>query len=283
MNIFLLYNYSSGTTGDFFERAFRKLENKDLKIITNRQLPMPVKHTGEGIKTVCKELKIDWLIQIDSGGAFNIPADMGKTKTCFYSIDTFFNPARVKESLKKYDKIGYAQKKFAVNKNEFWLPLGADIDVYKPKVIRKKYDISFCGTTLDRISQAERNDYLEQLVLNFNIYIGRDYNEWANLRYNEALFVFNMGISDDLNMRTFEGMASGSILLQNPVDGLNDFFEKDKHYIEFTNKKELVQTIFDRMADVENLKTISDNAVKEVREKHTYVHRAKQLLEKLKK
>jgi O-antigen biosynthesis protein len=285
MNVFLLYNYSSGTTGDFIERAFRKLEKEtsDLKIITNRDLPLPVKHTGEGIKTVCEKLKIDWLIQIDSGGAFNLPIDMGKTKTLFYSIDTFFNPERVKAGLTKYDLIAYAQKKFVVKDNEFWWALGADVDVYKPKMVRKKYDVAFCGTFLDKISQNERNEYLEQLVLNHNVYIGRDYNEWANLRYNEAFFVFNRGINDDLNMRVFEGMASGSVLLMNEVDTLKDFFKPDIHYIEYKDKKELIQIIFDRRMDVDALRTISDNAIKEIREKHTYYHRVKELYEKIRK
>ena len=120
-----------------------------------------------------------------------------------YDIDTFVKTDLKKKFMEQYDYKFYEQKRFASGKNEYWLPLGADCSIYRPLRTKRKYDMAFCGSImLDKLHE-KRNNYLRELVKNVNIYIGKDSNEFANLRYNEAHFVFNQGVCNDLNMPVF--------------------------------------------------------------------------------
>jgi spore maturation protein CgeB len=172
-----------------------------------------------------------------------------------------------------------------VGKNEYWLPLAADTDVYKPINTQLKHDVAFCGTFLVRDSQAERNKCLkaltnEQYKGGIDFYIGRDYNEYACLKYNQSRMVFNMGIGNDINMRLFEAMASNVPVLYNHVDGLEDLgFKPWEHYLPFTNEKDVLKAVYLGINMHEGINEISNKAYKEVKEKHTYLHRVNTLLD----
>lgn len=282
VNIFLIYNYSRGTTGDYIERALRR----HAKVFTNREYP--IKPNGEGLKTFCKELKIDYILQVDSGGWYHIPKYINLPRAA-YSIDTFINTEGIKRELSGYDKIFYAQKRFATEKNEAWLPLGVDRETYKPIQCGNKFDIAFCGTFLKRDLNHKRNDCLRALVEDYHtkgreglqVYIGRDYNEKACLRYCQASMVFNMGIQNDINMRLFEVMATGTPGLYSNVDGLADLgFKPDVHYINFTGAEDVVQAVYKALNDKDKRIQISKNAIAEIK-KHTYDVRIREILQNI--
>lgn len=282
-NIMLLYNYSEGTTGDFIERALRKYA----RVITNRDFQCGA--NGEGIREVVKHRGINLLLQVDSGGWIKIPRNLPCLTAC-YSIDTFTAPEKIKKDiLYPYDIKMYAQKRFAVDKNEYWVPLGVDTDTYKPKTVRLKHNIAFCGTFLVRRSQAKRNDCLKALVeehykKGVRFYLGRDYNEYASLRYSESELVFNMGIMDypsgaDVNMRFFEAMATGTPQICNKMDGAEELgFKAGVHYFEYTDKSDVVKVMYQALNNPQKRKEVSSAAYATVINGHTYVHRIKQML-----
>jgi spore maturation protein CgeB len=198
-----------------------------------------------------------------------------------------------KDILYQYDLKFYAQKKFAQDKNEYWLPLAVDPETYKPIQCVLKYDVAFCGTFIAKRSQAKRNACLKALTNEFmkgqiELYIGRDYNEYAGLRYNEARFVFNMGIAGDINMRFFEAAVAGVPQFYTEVDGLKELgFEPDVHYIGFTDEKDLIKNMFltlnQNVLDpskmpMEKANEIRKAAAKLVMEKHTYDHRVREMI-----
>lgn len=278
ITVFMLYNYSEGTTGDFIERAMRNYAH----VLTNRDFP--IKPNGEGLRTVIQKYKIDYLLQVDSGGWYRVPKSLPCIKAA-YSIDTFVRPAEIKDSLKNYDVKMYAQKRFAEKEGEHWIPLGVDIEVYKPIMCDKVHDVGFCGTFIVRRSQAARNKCLKALINEdyknlLNVYIGRDYNDMAGLKYNQSYIVFNMGIQNDVNMRFFEAAATLTPQTYNDVDGLKELgFLPDEHYIPFKNESDIVPEIYRALNDKDRMKKIQGKAFKEVIGKHTYKHRVLKMLE----
>lgn len=274
LNIMMIYNYNEGTTGDFLERAFKHYA---------RVMRPNIKPNGEGIRTLVKQYKIDLILQVDSGGWVRIPPDIG-CKTACYSIDTFNNTEKIFDIIKNYDYKFFAQKRFAQKDKEYWLPLGADTDVYKPVNTTLEHDISFCGTFLVKKSQADRNKYLKTLVNEaykggLNFYLGRDYNEHACLKYNQSRLVFNMGIANDINMRFFEVMACGIPQLYNHVDGIEELgFKADEHYLSFENEKEMIKKMWLAINYPDKLKDMVEKSFYLVMNNHTYKHRIEQLI-----
>lgn len=275
LRILLLYNYHPHTTGAFIEKQLRKMA----KVITPRQTGIAM--NGEGIKTIVDKLNITHVLQIDSGVNFLVPKlDI---PVIYYSIDTFDKTDFKMEQMRGADFIFYAQRKFVKRKNEEWLPLGADTDVYRQLNTIKKYEVGFCGTILVDKLHHERNEMLRQITNDFNFYWGKDSNEYANLRYNESYFTFNFCIANDLNMRVFEAMASGSILLCNDCDGIDDYFESGKHYFKYKDYEDLKNIVNEWGGKVQELINISRTAREEIANKHTYYHRAIQICNRLKK
>ena len=286
LRMLMIYNYTPGTTGDFIERALRRY----VKVITNRDVQ--IGGNGEGIKTVCEQMGINCVLQVDSGGWTRMPKI--KTLKAAYSIDTFTAPDKIKKDiLYPYDIKFYAQKKFAQEKNEYWLPLAVDPEVYKPIHCILKYDVAFCGTFIVKRSQAKRNACLKALANEhmkgaIELYIGRDYNEYAGLRYNESKFVFNMGICDDINMRLCEAAACGTPQFYNEVDGLSDLgFLPDEHYIKFTDASDIVKTMYltfnedklhPELDPMHKAIKVKDAAYQLVMSRHTYDHRAREIV-----
>ena len=54
--------------------------------------------------------------------------------------------------------------------------------------------------------------------------------EEMNLLFNQAKIVFNISRDCELNMRVFEALGSGSLLLTDRVSGLTDLFEPGYHF-----------------------------------------------------
>jgi hypothetical protein len=252
------------------------------KVWNTTDLRIPFR-TGDRIKEIIKRLGINLLIQVDSPGWVHIPRNLD-IPTVAYSIDTFINTEYQYKKLERYKYRFYAQKYFA-RKGEYHLPLGYDPDIYQPKKVwdKGKFDVAFCGTVLIGKMHEARNQHLKALVENVNVYIGRDYDYGANKRYNEAYMVFNFGIENiegkgGVNMRVFEAMATGTPMLYNKSDGMDELgFKAGEHYIEYANPDDLIKKIRENKS-IERISEISKNAL-QVISNHTYGHRVRKMLE----
>ena len=63
--------------------------------------------------------------------------------------------------------------------------------------------------------------------------------------YSAARMVFNRSIKNDLNMRVFEGLASGSLLLTNDLgeNGQDELFRDGAHLAAYREADDLVDKI----------------------------------------
>jgi glycosyltransferase involved in cell wall biosynthesis len=92
--------------------------------------------------------------------------------------------------------------------------------------------------------------------------------------YGQSKIVFNASINGDVNMRVFEAMAAGALLVTDRVgNGLSDLFEEDTHYIGYSTISEALEKIgyfLDKSEERENIAHAGQQAVLE---HHTYGHR----------
>ena len=88
--------------------------------------------------------------------------------------------------------------------------------------------------------------------------------------------VINKSIDNDLNMRIFEAMGNGSVLVTDKITNkINYLFKKNYHYLEYENLEDCVK-IFQKYLDSKNqkkLNLISSRAKKIILKYHTYEKR----------
>lgn len=162
---------------------------------------------------------------------------------------------------KKADYVFCAQKR-AVEEmkrdgipNPIWLPHAVEPQAYpKFDLLSKRYDVCFVG----HINTKNREDALDRLFGAFpNFYYGQALFEEAARKYAESKICFNIAMTDDLNMRNFEVMATGSFLLTSYlpdfadlglIDGkhlvlykdMDDCIAKAKYYLEHDVEREAI-------------------------------------------
>jgi len=167
-----------------------------------------------------------------------------------------------------------------------YLPWAAEHTCYRPYPILKKWDWSFIG----HINNQFRLDLLDRFCAEFPVGI-QGYLGWRNpavagwnvmddaaRKFSQSRIILNESIKEDLNMRTFEGLACKSMVLTEDVPDLRKHFENGKHLVTFTTIDEAVQKARYYLAHEDELQGIADAGYREFLDKHTYMHRAKEIL-----
>ena len=92
----------------------------------------------------------------------------------------------------------------------------------------------------------------------------------------------NIGITEaGYQQRIFEILCAGGFLLTNAVRDEN-IFEDKKHLVYYKNFDDLVNLCYYYNSHMEEAKIIANMGQQEVLEKHTYIHRAQQIVEDVK-
>lgn len=168
-----------------------------------------------------------------------------------------------------------------------YLPVAVEPDCYHPYPIMKKWDWSFIG----HLNSAHRIDLVDRFVKEFDLGDGKGYLGWrfphiqghnvlddAAKKFSMSRLVINDSIKNDLNMRTFEAMATGATLLTEENGPLLELFEPGKHLLTFRTIDEAVAKAKMILQDQPLLAEIGQAGLKEVLDKHTYHHRALEIL-----
>jgi len=223
----------------------------------------------------------DLHIRVDYG--IDRPFAVDLKPSVYYAIDTHIDPdwrvAMAKEA--DFDYIFCAQKlgtKLDWHTDKvFWLPLACDPEVHCiPNKMQKIHDICFVGS-VQPSWQYKRVQRLDKLFKQFpNFYFGNKYFREITKKYAESRIVFNSAHSTDINMRVFEAMCSGSFLLTDKQEW-HDLFVPGVHFDDYTDKDMIDKVIF-YLYDEEKRERIAEAGKKLVLEKHTYEHRAKEIL-----
>lgn len=212
----------------------------------------------------------------------------------YWASDTHINngqkgdsyPYRL-EMAKKADIVFCAQKR-AVDemkrdgvKNPIWLPHAVEPLAYqKGEMATKRYDVCFVGN----VNSQNRADALDRLFSEFpNFYYGQAlFNDAAN-RFAQSKICFNISMTDDLNMRTFEVMSTGSFLLTNWIPTIEDLFEDGKHLVLYRSLDEMVDKAKYYLAHDDEREKIAQAGYEHVMANHTIQHRVNVMLSEIAK
>jgi spore maturation protein CgeB len=261
------------STGIYFREAFKKLGS--------------VTHVYNDVLQYVKPGDFDVYIKIDDGlNTHKFPKEL--KPSVYYTIDTHIHAAWRAELAAdaEFDYIFCAQKAGETLpwacKNVKFLPLGCDPNYHMIRGKRdKKYDVCFIGNVQPQW-QKRRIERLDLLFKAFpNFYFGqKTFRDMAE-KFAESKLVFNSQYSDDINMRVFEAMCSGSALITEKLDW-QGMFEDGKHLIEYDSDENMIEQVQYYLENASEREFIAETGQREVLEKHTYYHRCKFILQEMK-
>jgi glycosyltransferase involved in cell wall biosynthesis len=183
-----------------------------------------------------------------------------------------------------FDEVFIAQQedvsKFSSVTNATWLPLACDEDLFQGEC-EKKWEVGFVGQwgnpssaryqTLKTISKLFRMNPQDRFYTP---------SEMSDV-YRSSSIVINHSVKGDLNMRVFEAMASGALLVTDRIgNGLEDIFEGGLDMVIYDSEQEAVEKIRFFLNHPQEANRIRKEGRKKVLEFHTYAKRWDQVLEK---
>src|SRR5919204_6215704 len=160
-----------------------------------------------------------------------------------------------------------------------WLPLACDPEIHCRYDVPKRFDVGFVGATGD--PYARRTALLARLECRYTI---NDYSrpytppEMARL-YSESHLVFNCSLRGEVNMRVFEGPATGTLLLTDRIgNGLTELVAEREHVVMYDDET-LIGVVDEVLRDGAARERIARQGYEHVRAHHTYDHRVSSLLD----
>ncbi len=206
-----------------------------------------------------------------------------------YLIDTHVSPELRLEMARHFDCTFLAQKgqvssfRAAGIGNVFWAPLGCHPEMHDVGELAREYDVAYVGSFSEEEGDRRR-ELLQKVAQCFpNHFMGRAWPPEMARIYARAKIVVNVCHNRDVNMRVFEAMASGALLLTEEAEGLDDLFEEGKHLLVYRSEDELTALIEEYLADEGARSRIAEAGRELVLREHTYAQRLEAILEQTKK
>ncbi|GMU93003.1 MAG: hypothetical protein AMXMBFR4_20610 [Candidatus Hydrogenedentota bacterium] len=162
--------------------------------------------------------------------------------------------------------------------NVAWLPLGCSPELHDVGPMPRIHDVAFVGA-LPHDPDDRRRRLLDAVAARFpNHRIGRFWPEEMARIYAQSRIVVNVSAARDVNMRVFEALASGALLITDPADGLEELFRDGEHLVVYRDDAELVPLIEKYLADHAERERIAAAGRALVLSEHTYRHRARRMM-----
>jgi spore maturation protein CgeB len=152
------------------------------------------------------------------------------------------------------------------------------LDFKFPQEEEKIWDICFIGT---EGKHSLRKVVLEILKINYpNSYFGRaHYTEILNY-YSKARIVVNYPINNDINLRIFEAMSAGALVITHRIkdNGFEEIFKENEHLVVFDDiLKEMRQKIDFYLENKDLRQKIAYQGFEYVKNNHTFRHRLRDI------
>ncbi len=302
MNIWIGYVAYPVTTAVYLERALRQLATVTTigphfpeELITkwkleNMKLPLrdqmiPTTFTpdmAEILSAMPEAQQPDLYLWVESVGGHE-PRNLSALrcpKAC-YLIDSHLNLEHHLAWCRQFDYVFTAQREYIpsfrqVNRNSYWLPLACDPDIHGGKSNRKQYDVGFVGALA---FNPRRQQLLDKLGSEVNLYRARCF--WHDMAevFAASKIVFNTFARNDLNMRFFEALCSGSMLLSDLAygSGQDELFRDGEEYARYHDST-LIETAKFYLDNDDLREQIAARGCRIVHNAHTYLHRMKDML-----
>jgi len=241
--------------------------------------------------------KPDAILQIDSidKRVFFRGIEKVTIPSAFYAIDTPINEFWQKYYAHAFDRVyvdQYVQwRRWMANGCDWirWLPLAADTTIYYPGENERERDLPvvFIGT-VDSKLRPKRSAILFRLkrMAELKIIDGSGRRSETPLKvadyYRHAKIVLNELLFDGINLRTFEAMACGAVVLTQRNRGEERLFQDGRHLLTYTHK-DLEDVVQEALENPKLLQEISRESIKQISQNHTIKHRAVKVLADLAK
>lgn len=201
-------------------------------------------------------------------------------KVC-YLIDSHLNLSMHLEWAKRFDMVFIAQREYleefrTLGMNAYWLPLGCDPEVHQGYDVSTVYPISFVGGVQPG---SRREALLKKLSNQFPVHYERCFWDDMARLFSGSKIVFNEAVRNDLNMRVFEVMSTGTLLLTDMArnSGQEELFRDGEDYAVYHDHN--ICDVARFYLDNEELrKQVAARGRQMVHNAHTYAHRMEDLL-----
>ncbi len=232
----------------------------------------------------------DLVLAVESGYENKVFFPLGletlKVPKVWLAIDSHLNFRWHKEFAYLFDLVFVAQselipwyQKYGL-KNVHWLPLACDPEVHRDYNLKRDIDLAFVGNFTQK--RRELFDYLRTQLSGLNFaFKEKVYGEDLAKIYSRAKIVINPLARKDLNMRTFEAMSCGALLLNEDNRSLNKLFEigKDLDVYPGNIRSILVEKIKYYLSHDSLRERVARSGQKKVLSEHTYSLRVRKILE----
>lgn len=224
--------------------------------------------------------RFDLFLRIDDGLDYEVPADL--QPLAFWAIDTHIDFKAAQRTAAGSRFVFCAQQNGAerLGRNGVdarWLPLACDPVVHCPHDVPEEYDVGFVG----HVFPGPRQELLQRIGQRYpQTFCGRRYFEQMARTYSASRIVFNRSVADDVNMRVFEALGCGRMLVTNDLvgNGQDELFQDGVHLATYRDEGELFDKLefYLRRQDVRERVAATGRA--EALSRHTYLHRMSDLL-----
>ncbi len=232
----------------------------------------------------------DLYLRIDHGDyKYDLPASLHPA--AFLVIDTHLKKPykKILRQARHYDFVFAAQKEGAqkltkaLKKKVEWIAHACDPKIHKKLNLEKKYAVGFVGSYGGRGS--EREELLLQVKKQLpSSFIGKaPYAKMSEI-YSSSKIGINYSLNNDINMRMFEILSCGTMLITNRIkeNGFSELFEEGHHLVAYETKEELMILIDYYLRHDEEREKIARAGYELVKSRHTYRHRLKKIFEVIK-
>lgn len=222
----------------------------------------------------------DILFYVDPAPAWPLGLESLPCLTVAYLIDVHNDLRSRLQMAQFFDAVFIAQRDYVPafqlmgHPQVYWLPLACDPGIHNTDSRTRPYDVGYVGKLGMR--GTERYKILTSVLPKYrtNDYL-RYHAPWemANV-YGQSKIVINASINGDVNMRVFEAMAAGALLVTDRIgNGLSELFEEGTHYVGYSTISEAMEKIgyfLNKSAEREQIARAAQQAVLE---HHTYGRR----------
>jgi GT2 family glycosyltransferase/tetratricopeptide (TPR) repeat protein len=223
----------------------------------------------------------DLYLNIDDGLEYYLPANL---RPCaWWAIDTHLNLEWCLKRAQGFDFVFAAQRDGAEQMQQTgiasacWLPLACEPDMHRKHEAPKQYDACFVG----HVFPGPRAELIALIERHFrSTFVGQRFFEDMARTYSASRTVLNRSIRNDVNMRVFEALACGSLLVTNDLseNGQAELFQDGVHLATYGDGEELVDKIRFYLERETLRERIAAAGRAQVLAQDTYLHRMEKLL-----
>lgn len=286
MKILLTYCGVTGTTAIYLRNALRRAGVEVLTVGENCEVNTGRNNPYGKISEIVKGSEFDCIFEVESGG-FELDwvptPDLERLPRAWWGIDTHVSTIHHVNRASKYSLAFISQKQYFsqfLHNNLVWLPHACDPEFHKGDMnVPKEHDVTFIGNT--GYHHRRRNELLVAMQHTAKMNIKK--NLWyrdVTSEYEKSYIVWNCSLNGDLNMRVFEAMASGAMVMTDKVDqnGGSELFTDNVHLKFYRNEEEMREQARFYLAHANQKNIIAEAGQQEVLSKHTYDNRVKEII-----